>query len=157
MSEKKNKGGRPSKYKEEYCEKIIEYFSGDPIEKIDGGLKANPLPFLSNFARSIGVCHDTIIEWGKQHPKFSEAYAHAKELQKQHLIQCGLLGLYNPRFAIFTAKNITSMRDQEEHLHVGDKDRPIEILVFKKDKDGQGNDTSAEVRNDDAPAPKGDV
>ena len=27
MSEKKRKVGRPSKYKEEYCEEIVEYFN----------------------------------------------------------------------------------------------------------------------------------
>ena len=73
--------------------------------------------FLSNFAHKIGVCHDTLLEWCKRHPEFSEAYTCAKELQKQHLIECGLLGLFNSKFAIFTAKNITDMRDKQEIEH----------------------------------------
>ncbi|MBE3036880.1 MAG: hypothetical protein IMZ70_07370, partial [Candidatus Atribacteria bacterium] len=111
----------------EYCKKIIEFFEIEPTrevevvttfkngtERVSHEEKPNHLRFLNKFARSIGVCHDTLIEWTKRYPEFSAAYTHAKALQKEHLITCGLLGLYNPAFAKFTAINITDMRDQQE-------------------------------------------
>ena len=123
--------GRPTKYKEEYCEEIVKYFSVEPYREVivttegknfskeDVKLVPNQLPFLSAFARHIGVTHDTLIEWTNVHPEFSEAYKKAKELQKEFLIENGLQGLYNPAFAIFTAKNITDMRDKQEIEHSG--------------------------------------
>ena len=116
--------GRPTKYKPEYCQEIIEFFSIPPSREVEvvqydksGNdhvtyqTKANPIPFFAAFARKIGVNDDTIVEWEKVHPEFSAAYKKAKELQKEFLIENGLAGLYNATFAIFTAKNITDMRD----------------------------------------------
>jgi len=111
----KHPGGRPTKYKPEYCKKIIEFFSKQPIRFIDGKPYANELPFLTAFAREIDVDIDTMEEWTKKHVEFSGAYKRAKELQKEFLINNGLVGLYNSTFAIFTAKNITEMRDVKEH------------------------------------------
>ena len=129
-AKKKHAGGRPSKYKKEYCEMIVVYFDIEPTKEVEvvttfkngttresSEERPNHLKFLNKFARSIGVCHDTLIEWTKRHPEFSDAYTHAKELQKEHLITCGLLGLYNPAFAKFTAVNITDMRDKTETTH----------------------------------------
>jgi hypothetical protein len=47
------------------------------------------------------------------------AYNKAKEYQKFFLIENALAGLYNPTAFIFTAKNITDMRDQQEVKHSG--------------------------------------
>jgi len=55
----KRKAGRPSKYKEKYCNMLIEHL-------------AQGLSIVS-FAASIDVCEDTIYEWFKVHPNFSEA------------------------------------------------------------------------------------
>jgi len=113
---------RPTKYKPEYAKKLITFFSIPPNKivkkKVGKDTKEitvlNELPFFSIFAHNIGVCHDTLCEWVKVHKEFSEAYKKAKELQKAFLITNGLAGLYNPAFAIFTAKNITDMRDKNE-------------------------------------------
>lgn len=117
---------RPTKYKKQYCKQIIEFFSRPPYEEVevkhyykDGGFKIetkrkpNDLPFLSQFAREIGVCGRTLERWAKKHKEFCRAYKEAKELQKAFLIKNGLLGLYKASFAIFTAKNITDMRDEK--------------------------------------------
>ena len=82
--------GRPTKYRPEYCREILEHFDVDFHNKSQ--TKAVPLNFLSAFARKIGVCRDTLDEWCKVHPEFSDAYKKAKALQKEHLITCGLLG-----------------------------------------------------------------
>ena len=129
---KKPNGGQPTKYHSKYCRQIIRYFTIEPTRSVTvktitkGDAKTEEieerperLRFLSNFAAEIGVCHETLHEWVKKHPKFSVAYARAKELQKQHLITCGLLDLYNSRFAQFTATNITDMKDKQEVAHSG--------------------------------------
>lgn len=143
-SAKKNKGGRPTKYKKEYCRKIIEFFDIGPTrevevvtafkngtEKISTEERANHLPFFSKFAKSIGVHDNTLELWCKKYPEFMCAYTRAKHLQKQHLITCGLLGLYNHAFAKFVAINITDMRDQK-NIELGGNVK----IVLEDDEDG---------------------
>lgn len=136
-----SKAGRPSKYKPEYCKKIIDFFNVDFYEEKvveekkeyykDGNEKssfrkiqeiATPLRFISQFARAIGVNQDTLHEWAKKHPEFSDALKEAKELQREHLITCGLKGLFHGSFSIFSAKNMIGWRDealvdQSTHYH----------------------------------------
>jgi hypothetical protein len=62
---------------------------------------------------------DTLVEWAKpdnetKYPGFSAAYNQAKDLEKEFLVDSGLAGLYPPASFIFTAKNITDMRDRQE-------------------------------------------
>lgn len=130
-----SKNGRPTKYKPEYCEEIVGYFSAKPFDEVEtpyGPKKvANPMPTFHKFAQFIGVNEDTVVEWVKaedkdgnlKYPEFSAAYKRAKELQKWFLIENGLNGVYNATFAIFTAKNITDMRDKTEidHTSGGEK------------------------------------
>lgn len=144
-----SKAGRPTKYKPEYCQKLIEFFDVEPYEDKplehygkDGEVKwtdykrmANRLPTLRNFAKEIGVSFDTVYEWVKQHPAFSDAFTQAKDLQKWFLIENGLNGCYNPAFAIFTAKNITDMRDLSnvDHTTKGEKIEPGTIKIVPLD------------------------
>lgn len=130
------KNGRPTKYKSEYCEKLIKFFDVEPYEERelphydkDGNVKwtdykrmANKLPTLRNFAKSLKVNLSTPYEWIKKHKEFSNAFTQAQELRKWFLIENGLNGCYNPAFAIFVAKNITDMRDKQEIEHT------VEIL-----------------------------
>lgn len=122
-------GGRPTTYKLEYCEQLLQYFSTPPnhevIETVEGKnwskettrLVANQLPLFERFATMIGTTHKTLLDWSHRHEEFGEAYARAKELQKSFLIENAINGLYNPQFAMFTAKNITDMRDKQEIEH----------------------------------------
>lgn len=133
----KNKGGRPSKYKPEYCEQLIKFFSVAPNRKelmevstseslSTKGTKSdfrkekyqlvpNDPPFFEDFAISISVSDDTIVNWSKQYPEFLAAYNRAKFLQKRFLIINGLAGCYPPASYIFTAKNVTEMKDEQQH------------------------------------------
>ena len=119
--------GRPTKYKPEYCAKMIEFFNISPTREIvdvttsNNGATTeryreipNKLPFISAFAREIGVNIDSLYEWEKEYDDFSEAMKIARELQKEFLIINGLNGSYNPTAFIFTAKNLTDMRDVQE-------------------------------------------
>ena len=54
-----NSGGRPTDYKEEYCDLIVDFMK-------------NGSSYVE-FAAHIGVCRDTIYEWAKKHSEFSDA------------------------------------------------------------------------------------
>lgn len=141
-----NNGGAPSKYDAKYCQEIIDYFSVEPMREVeiphygkDGGISwtdtkqvANPLPKLHEFARKIGVTQKTLHNWCDEHEEFLQAFTYAKELQKWFLIENGLNGCYNPSAYIFTAKNISDMRDKTETEHSGElKVTPITGMVIK--------------------------
>jgi len=97
------KMGAPTKYKPEYCQGIIAFF-----------ITATDFPFFSAYAREIQVNTDTLHEWKKVHPTFSEAYKKAKDIQKEILVVGALTNKLNPTFSIFTAKNILGWRDVKE-------------------------------------------
>lgn len=59
MTEGKNPGGQPTKYKTEYCEMVTKHMSE--------GLS------FESFAGVIGVNRDTLYEWAKVHQNFSDA------------------------------------------------------------------------------------
>ena|SRR3990167_5653193 len=112
----KHAGGRPSKYDPSFCQKIVDYFSVEPYRVIPKTKREipNDLPFLSNFADSIGVNQDTLHEWCKVHPEFSEAFKKAKELQEQFLVINGLRNNFAQPFTIFAMKNMFRWTDRHE-------------------------------------------
>lgn len=124
--------GRPSKYDEKYCEEIIKFFDrplfeyesqvvlkkGVPTEvKIKVPCR---FPTFERFAFEIGVHRETLRNWCDEHEAFFVAYKKAKDLQKEILMQNTLAGLYEKTFAIFTAKNVTDMRDTYNQEHSGE-------------------------------------
>lgn len=119
------KRGRPTKYKEKYVQEMIDFFQIEPYREVEEEIVdkkgnvhyvtkrvANDFPTFERFAVKIGVHTDTLQEWRKVHPIFSVAYKKAKDYQKNFLIQNGLNGLFAPAFTIFTAKNVTNMKDR---------------------------------------------
>lgn len=125
---KKNKGGRPTKYKEDYCQAIIDYFDIPPQQTVykktyfsDGTLKSeDPItlpaqfPTLQGFAHSIGVDKDTLLNWGEKHQEFFGALTRAKELQEKIWLVNGMGGQYNAQFAQFFGKNCLGYKDKQE-------------------------------------------
>ena len=138
---KNGTAGRPTKYKESYCNKLINFFldaeKGELRKEVieehfhENGTtkwvkyKLIPeynLPFFSEFAQLIGVKSDTVRDWAEvrdeegklKYPEFSGAYKEAKEIQKRILIKNGLSGAWNPGYNIFVSKNLTDMTDQSE-------------------------------------------
>jgi hypothetical protein len=53
------KRGRPSAFKPEYCDRVVDYMAQ--------GFSATA------FAGSIKICRDTLHQWQKEHPEFSDA------------------------------------------------------------------------------------
>lgn len=86
-------GGRPSKYRESYCDEVIA--AGDQ------GLS------LTAFAGMIGVARSTINEWMAEHAEFSEAVKVHGAKRCLHLEQTMLSAEQGPRVTarIFALKN----------------------------------------------------
>lgn len=120
--------GRPTRYLRKYCRELVEYFYGHELYKeveiphydkngniswIDKKRIAGELPTMEGFAQKIGISYKTLWEWKKRHGEFRNAYAHAQGIQKDMLIQGGLMGIYQANFAIFVAQNLTDLRDSK--------------------------------------------
>jgi|GEM_PF-2705992 hypothetical protein len=118
--------GQPTKYRREYCDLLLKHFDSTPFrlgEIVKSGknwsvhedkLLPNPLPTLEGFAWILGINMDTLHEWRDKHPEFSAALARVKLKQKEILVQGGLAGTYESRFAQFVAINFTDMRQKIE-------------------------------------------
>ena len=116
------------KYKEEYCEKIIEYFSKPAVEvqfkeiygKNGDVVSRTPIlmpaeyPTFELFAASIGVTTETLRNWCEDHPRFKFYYTRAKEIQLGKLTSNAVTGLYNPIYAKFEAVNNHNQKDKQE-------------------------------------------
>lgn len=109
----KHAGGRPSKFKPEYCEAIIDFMSN--------GRSAVA------FAHSIGVCRDTITEWVKVHPEFSLSFKRASQAAQSYyedVLTRGMNGEiknFNVVACIFAMKNRfgADWREKQEVAHSG--------------------------------------
>lgn len=127
--------GRPTKYEDWMADAMVAYFDAS----------VGDFPTLAGFAASIGVSRDTLHDWAHaknvsgdlRNPSFSDAYKKAKDLQEQNLVRGALTGIYNPTFAIFTAKNVLGWRDKVEQEITGKDGSPLAgIQVMFVNPDG---------------------
>ena len=109
-----------SKYKEEYCEQIINYYRS---------YKGYPTTEL--FADSIGVVTDTLRNWAEKHPRFRLAYQRALEIQRGKLIEGGLLNTFNPAIVKFVAVNCHGMSDRVVQESAQEAPFQVNINVVK--------------------------
>lgn len=84
MAKEKKALGRPTKFKPEYCEMLVEHM-------------ASGMSFES-FAGIIDVNQDTLHEWVKHHVDFSEAKKRAWAKNRVFWEKVGIDGLYNESY-----------------------------------------------------------
>jgi len=143
MIEEKRSKGRPSLFKEEYSDKLIEYFDIEPYERrplldAQGNEKGSEIvaakfPTLARFAIKIGVTRETLHEWATaknengelKHPDFSYAYKRAKDFQEAILVEGAMANAFHANFSIFTAKNVLGWRDKMEQEITGVDGAPL--------------------------------
>jgi DNA-packaging protein gp3 len=148
MKTEKNPKGRPSLYKPEYCEQLIEYFNIPAYERLEvtdntGQVKEikaipNVFPTLARFACNIGVTRETLHDWATstnedkslRYPNFSYAYKKAKEYQEANLVEGAIAGAYAQAFAIFTAKNVLGWKDKTEQELTGANGGPLRVVAM---------------------------
>lgn len=131
--------GYPTKYREEYCQSIVEYFDRDPwhiVTDMKGTPKVMPkdnVPTFGRWCRSLGISSRTASLWADKYPEFAAAYAEAKELQKSFLIEAGLTH-GGGGFAMFMLKCTHGM--VEPKAEPEEENKPIEIRIVKAVKPG---------------------
>lgn len=139
MAKKKNPVGRPSGFKDEFADQLIEYFSAKPYTEKENREVAGDVPTLAGFAIKLGVSRDTLLEWASaldetgslKYPEFSGAYKRARDYQENWLATNTLKNLVNPAFAIFMAKNVIGWRDKQP----GETDVIVNNFNAKSDQD----------------------
>lgn len=99
--------GRPTKYIPEIIyPKIDQYLAMCGRENME-------LPTVEGLANHLEVNPDTIYEWDKVHPEFSEYLKRISALQKNQLMNDGMYGgkEVNSTMAIFLLKAVHGLKD----------------------------------------------
>lgn len=81
----KHPGGRPTKYDESFPDKVDEYLQY-------AGREQQHLPKIESFAIFLGVHKDTVYDWAKKYPKFSDSLKKILTIQAEQLIDDGIYG-----------------------------------------------------------------
>ena len=101
--------GRPTKYREEYCDAVVEHMSHGAS--------------LTSFAAEVDVARSTINVWIEEYPEFSESVKRAKAKCAAWWEKIGRDGAQgggaNPTLVIFGLKNMAAedWRDKQEFDH----------------------------------------
>jgi len=128
--------GQPKKYKPEYAQELIKYFSIPAYQEspsADGTDKKylpNVFPTFERFSANIMVTQKTMTNWYNakypedyedqklaltpKYPEWREAYDIAKSLQAANLTEGGMTGAYVSSFANKAAVNLIQWRDKQE-------------------------------------------
>lgn len=96
-------------------------------------------PTFEAFAVSIGVTSRTLREWAEvgedgkaKHPRFSAAYARAKEIQLAIALNNGITKQYDSNFAKFVLINDHDKSDRVVQEQAQEKPFEVNINVVKK-------------------------
>jgi hypothetical protein len=139
MKKKSNPEGRPTLYKPEYCQLIVDHMKeGNSV---------------TSFAALVGVVKDTIYEWFKRYPEFADAFKKAKELEELWYEKAGKASMvgkipnFNSAVYIFHMKNKFGWRDRPDDIkitHVLEEQKQLDkidpnviegILLGREDED----------------------
>jgi Helix-turn-helix domain of resolvase len=93
--------GRPTLYKPEYCQQVIEL----------GRQGKSPM----QIAASLDVARDTLSNWAEAHPDFLAAFTRAKELSQAWFEDKGQEGLFIPGFNASLWSKQVSSRFREDY------------------------------------------
>lgn len=101
--------GRPSKYRPEYCDQLIDYFSNG-----QDGTNFKYFPCVAGFAASIGSFKQRIYSWAEENPKFHDSLQTGLALAEQQLNNGALSRQYDSGYARFAASNYLGMSEKQE-------------------------------------------
>jgi len=134
---------RNTDYSEEMLKKAQEYIDSCEDTEIEKGSEERPvysvkvkLPTKGGLAYYLGVHRDTLYEWAKLFPAFSDIMEQLGAKQEEALINNGLSGDYNPTIAKVLLTKHGYREGTEQDITSGGKEiQTITGMVIKKDGD----------------------
>lgn len=114
VKKKKDERGRPTKFREEFCEQLVAHM-------------AEGLSFESFGASPRGVCKQTLYTWLEKHPTFVDAKSRGKLESLLFWEKIGIKGTlgkvsnFSASSYIFNMKNRFKWADRHEHSVDQDK------------------------------------
>lgn len=120
MTEEKRPVGRPSEYRAEYCERVIEL----------GRLGKSP----SQIAAALDVARDSLYNWAETYPEFLAAFTRANHLAQAWFEDMGQQGLTTPGFNANLWSKQVSARFREDYTetqrreHTGKDGGAVEVI-----------------------------
>jgi len=118
--------GRPTKYKPEYCDMLVEHMTG--------GLS------FESFGAVADVSEETLHTWKSKHPEFLESYKKGRSHSMKHWEEMGhdmvLAGQGNATAWIFNMKNRFGWKDRHD---ITSDDKPMVAGFNYLPPDGNDN------------------
>jgi hypothetical protein len=116
------KVGRPTKYDPEMVKKVEDYLIVAESEQ-------TKLPKIESLALILGVNKDTLYEWAKLYPEFSDALGRVMLLQGERLIDDGIYGgkEVNATIVKLLLQNNHGMKERTDQT-TNDKDLPTPLM-----------------------------
>ena len=112
-------GGRPTKYTPDMPGQLEGYMSNCP----------DTLPSKCGFAVSVGVCDNTLTNWGNEYPEFLRALRRLHTRQRAELMNRGFNGTYNTAIAKLI---LCSNHGYKERADQTSGDKPIVTRELSK-------------------------
>lgn len=148
VKENGKEGGRPSLYRPEYVQQLVDYFNIDEtriLHKTIEDKKGNIItveqevgaifPTLEGFAcRVLNVAYETALGWTERHPEWKEAWDLAKTHQARILMSNALLGHYMQPMSVLFAKTNMGYVDRIAMQGGGDGTPPVQQEVALRDE-----------------------
>jgi hypothetical protein len=109
------------KYKQAYCDSLLKYFK-----------ECEECPTIEGWANSNNISISAARVWvsnPKKYPHFATIYEQALSIQKDKLIQKGLLEGYNVQLVKFLLTNNHDMRDKTEQKFEGETSTAITVNI----------------------------
>ena|SRR3990167_2047510 len=120
--------GRPTTYRGKKTIKLVDEYLNNRKDKWDEEKQkwVVDLPTMGGLAVFIGCNVDSLYEWEKKHPEFSESLDKVRQEQQDRLINKGLSGDYNSTIAKLILSSNHGMRERTD-VTTDDKELPNPI------------------------------
>jgi len=112
-------GGRPTKYTPDMPDRLEGYMTNCP----------DVLPSKAGFAVFVGVCENTLTNWGSEYAEFLRALGRLHTRQHAELMNRGLDGTYNAALAKLMLCSNHGHRERSDQTS-GDKQVAVQLVDY---------------------------
>ena len=111
---KSNPVGRPTKWNKDIIKKAGNYIESCVDSYIKGIGVEVKLPTVEGLSLYLNISRETLYQWAKIYPEFSDTLSEIEKKQKERLISSGLSGVYNSTIAKLLLSVNHKMNDKGE-------------------------------------------